>query len=129
MEKYIKNEEKDIKIFKIIIALFPFIIGLFYEFASYFSGMILTFFLVYIIIKNKQIRFFMNFSFISLIMVNILYFTSIFYGIDKGMSFIGFLKFLPTIIFIMILMQFEKGKIEELLKFIPTSGVFMIFHY
>lgn len=127
MEKYIKNEEKDIKIFKIIIALFPFIIGLFYEFSSYFSGMILTFFLVYIIIKNKQIRFFMNFSFISIIMVNILYFTSIFYSIDKGMSFIGFLKFLPTIIFIIILMQFEKEKIEELLKFIPTSGVFMIF--
>lgn len=126
MKEYLKNEEFYVKIFKIILFIMPFIIGLFYEFTSYLAGMILSLYLIYIIFNKGKLKIFLNYQTVILVLIIMSYLGGIFYGIDKGTSFVGFLKFLPSIIFCIILMQFDEKKKDSFFEFIPISGMYMV---
>ena len=53
------------------------------------------------------------------------YFLTCFYGIDRGMSLIGFLRFMGTLFFIGYLRLLESDKRKKLCQMIPLLGCIM----
>ena len=78
------------------------------------------------IIKRKKIRIYLNLSNISLLVISLGYLFSIFYAIDTGMAFLGFLKFTIPLTFAIILMQYKEKHIRKIFNVIPFAGILMI---
>ena len=86
------NEKIDLLLIKIFILLAPFAYGLFYEFTAYFAQIIIITLLAIRIIKNKEIRIYVNVSTISLTLISLGYLITTIYAIDKRRSNIRFSK-------------------------------------
>lgn len=111
---------------QLFILIIPFAFGLFYEFTAYFAQIFLLIVLLFICIKRKKIRIYLNTSSISLLIIAIGYLFTCIYAIDKGMAFLGFLKFTIPLTFVIIIMQYKQRHIEKMINVIPLSGVIMI---
>ena len=82
----LNNEKSDLILIKIFIFLAPFAYGLFYEFTTYFAQVIILIILAIKIIQNKKIKFYINMSTVSLVLISIGYLITSIYGIDKRRS-------------------------------------------
>lgn len=111
---------------QLFLLIIPFAFGLFYEFTAYFAQIFLLIVLLFICIKRKKIRIYLNTSSISLLIIAIGYLFTCIYAIDKGMAILGFLKFTVPIIFAIILMQYKQKHIEKIINVIPFAGSIMI---
>lgn len=111
---------------KIIFFISFFCFGLFHEFTACLFLGVEFIYLVYLFLK-KDIYVYDNLSFILMIFIIFMYLFVIFFAVDKGMSLIGFLKQLSILLFIIILMQYNKQEREELLFIIPYIGILMVF--
>ncbi len=116
----------DFILLKVFLFLIPFAFGLFYEFISYFAQIFLLLILLVIFLKRKKLRFYINYSTITLSVISLGYFLTCFYGIDKGMAFLGFLKFTIPLTFAIILMQYRQKQVNELISVVPFTGILMI---
>ncbi len=116
---------KENKILKILFILSFFLIGLFYEFMA---CLFLFFEFVYLgyLFYRRDIVVYDNIHFILMIFIVFMYLFVCFFAIDKGMALIGFFKQLSILMFIIILMQFDKEERNELLLLIPFLGILMI---
>lgn len=121
-----KIKRIDLKLIQIFLFIIPFLFGLFYEFTSYFAQIYLLIVLSIKLIKEKKIRIYLNFSSISLVTISLGYLCTCIYAIDRGMAFLGFLKFTIPITFSILLMQYKKQHIRKMLNVIPMSGIAMI---
>lgn len=66
--------------------------------------------LVWIIIKSvraKKIRFCLNLTSVSVLCITLFYGLTVFWAVDGGMAFIGLIKFLPVLLYLLVLMQTE----------------------
>ena len=99
-------------------------VGVFHEFVSCILCVILAVFLISKIVKEKKIDLYINFSLISIGLITIFYLLSIFWAIDKGMAFIGFLKYLPLPFFLVLLMQEKEAK-DKIITILPYFSAFM----
>ncbi|MBD7910246.1 O-antigen ligase family protein [Clostridium cibarium] len=120
------KDSKELKILKIVMFILPFIFGIYYEFTAFLTCAILCTYLIYLISKRKSVKLFINVVVISIIIFVITYLLVTVYSIDKGMAFVGFLKIVPIIPFLVILMQFEKEQLNEVFSVIPYSGGSMV---
>lgn len=91
------NQQIDILLIQIFIFLVPFAYGLFYEFTTYFSQVIILIILVEKIIKNKEIKLYANISTISLVSISLGYLITSIYAIDKRRSDTRILKIYSAI--------------------------------
>ncbi|MBC3805056.1 hypothetical protein GH808_11505 [Acetobacterium fimetarium] len=123
MAHSISNE---VRIFKWMLFAFPFLFGLFFEFTVAFAGIILVVFLLYLIKKNGQIRLACNLYSLLLIFVFLSYLLVLPWSVDWGIGLIGFMKFSTVILFILVLMQFERAEIADCFNVIPWSGCAMV---
>ncbi|WP_370747461.1 O-antigen ligase family protein [Faecalibacillus intestinalis] len=116
---------KENKILKILFILSFFLIGLFYEFMA---CLFLFFEFVYLgyLFYRRDIVVYDNIHFILMIFIVFMYLFVCLFAIDKGMALIGFFKQLSILMFIIILMQFDKEERNELLLLIPFLGILMI---
>lgn len=116
---------KENKILKILFILSFFLIGLFYEFMA---CLFLFFEFVYLgyLFYRRDIVVYDNIHFILMIFIVFMYLFVCLFAIDKGMALIGFFKQLSILVFIIILMQFDKEERNELLLLIPFLGILMI---
>lgn len=123
-----KHKRKDcsLEIFKGILFFLPMIFGLFYEFSAFLSGGILTLFLIYITYTKGQLKIGISFNMMCVGIICFLYLLTVFWGIDKGMSFIGFLRIIPLVVFVIILQQFSYEDKEEIINVIPRSAGAMV---
>lgn len=120
------SQKKNLNYLKIILLILPFMYGLFYEYASSFSGGILSIYLVFLIFRRKEFVFTKNMTAYLLFFVFFSYFLVAFWAVDSGMAVIGFIKFSPCLVFMLILMQLSKDEIKECLSVIPYSGIVMV---
>lgn len=125
MKKH-KRKDCSLEIFKGIVFFLPTIFGLFYEFSAFLSGGILTLFLIYIIYTKGQLKIRISFNMMCVGIICFLYLLTVFWGIDKGMSFIGFFRIIPLVIFVIILQQFSYEDKEEIVNAIPRSAGAMV---
>lgn len=102
---------------EIVFILSVIISGAFYEYLSCFLSAAMFAWLVFKTIKEKKLKFNLSLTSISILVIIGFYLISIFWAVDKGMALIGFLKFLPVILYVLILMQ--KDDKETILSHLP----------
>ena len=112
---------KDFKIkfaFSEIILLLSIIcVGGFNEYISCLISCITSVYFFIKVFSKKEIRLQVNLFSISIIVLSLFYGLTCFWAIDAGMSFIGFLKFMPIFLYMLISWQEEKEK--EILDILP----------
>ncbi|MBQ9965301.1 MAG: O-antigen ligase family protein [Clostridia bacterium] len=80
-------------------------------FNDFVSAIISVAFLVFLFIKlsrEKSLRININLLSISVFVMVCFYALTVFWAIDSGMAFIGFLKYLPILLYLILLQQGEK---------------------
>lgn len=98
--------------------------GLFHEFLACVSGIVLCIYLLVYTIRKRTINVYINLCSGAVLAITVGYLISIFYAVDKGATVIGFVKYLPVLLYLLVLMQQDKS-FEDYLKVIPPIACFM----
>ena len=115
----IKNIASKMKCEEVILLAALILNGGFNEFISFIIATVLSIVLIIKIVKKGLFRININIVSISIMVMGIGYLLSIFYAVDFGMAILGFFKFLPIILYMLLLMQNnDKKKIIEKLPYI-----------
>ena len=123
---YGKTEKLDLTLIQIFLFMSPFLFGLFYEFTSFIAQIFIVIIFLIKIIKEKNARVYLNCASITLAIISVGYLFTCIYAVDRGMAFLGFLKFSVPLTFVFLLMQYNKERTKEIMNVIPFSGVEMI---
>ncbi len=99
-------------------------VGLFNDYLCCFAAAVLSARLIYEVIKKKQLLFYINLSSSAVTVIALFYFLSVFWAIDKGEAFLGAFRFLPPLLFMLIVMQKLKEP-EKYFNILPYFAVFM----
>lgn len=116
----------EIRLFKLLLFILPFAFGLYYEFTAYIAGMMIAFFLIYTVFKNKRLRYAKQAGAFCLAGSYLFYLITVLFSVDKGLALAGFFKVLPILLFLVLLFQLEKGTVEIGLHVIPYTGLVML---
>ena len=100
----------------IVFLLTLFLNGGFNEFVSCLITVVISCFLVVKIIKKRTFVITVNVASVFIAVFVLGYLFTSFYAIDNGMAFLGFLKFLPVLLFSFLLMQDNESIITTLEK-------------
>ena len=113
------------RILKLLFILSFFLFGLFHEFTAI---LFLLFEFLYIgyLFHKKDIVVYDNINFMFMLFIVFTYLFVALFAIDRGMALIGFLRQLSILMFLIILMQYNKQERNELLLLIPLLGIVMI---
>lgn len=92
--------------------------GGFNEYVGCVLSAIISVLLIVKIAQNRNFVVNINITSLSIAVITLLYLISCFYAVDSGMAFVGFLKFLPVLLYMLLLMQ-DKGIKEHLIALLP----------
>lgn len=67
--------------------------GTFHEFVACVLTVVLAVTLCYVLVRDKQLYINLNITTISVVLISLFYALSIIWAVDRGMAFIGFLKY------------------------------------
>lgn len=98
-------------------------IGGFNEYIACALSVIISAYLIFKLIKNKQISIKINLLTISVALICVMYGITALWAVDFGMALIGFLKFLPLVLFLITICQNAELKYERLLPFFAAITV------
>ena len=107
----------------IITLLALVMVGSFHEYISCLLSVALSVCLLLRIRKAKTFVVKQDLTAISVILITLGYGLTCFWAVDRGMALIGFLKFLPLLLFLLLLWQ-ESGK-KRVLQLLPYLGAAM----
>jgi len=110
----------------VILLLSIFCVGGFNEHISCLLSCVATIYFLVKILSRKQMKFHTDLFSIAIAVLCLFYGLTCFWAIDSGMAFIGFLKFMPIFLYMVILWQEEKG--SEILDILPyiAAGLVVI---
>ncbi len=123
MIKIISALKKHLTFSDFILLLSALLIGSFNEFVSCILSVILTVYLVLKIRKDKRLEIKSNLISISVTLICLMYGITSLWAIDSGMAFIGFLKFLPLILFLVTVWQSKELNFESVLPYFSAIMV------
>lgn len=93
-------------------------VGTFHVYLSCILSAVLLGRLLFVcLIRKKQTAFSVNPLAIALFCLLLFYLLSVFWAVDAGMAFLGFLKFLPLPLYYLLLL--EQHRTEEILRLLP----------
>lgn len=118
-------EQKERNILKMIFLSSFFAFGLFMEYAACIYTAVYGIYFGIGLYRKRVWKFYWNLESTAVLAVAGFSLLSIFYGVDRGMSLIGFVRFLGVLFFLGILMQISEADRRELLQGIPMVGVVM----
>ncbi len=112
---------------EILIAILPFALGIFHEWTSGILSVVLV---VLIYLNSRKSKTFMipkSSLFAATILLPLAFLVSPLWAVDKGMTVMGFVKFLPLPLFMVLLRNYDKNDKDEedLFRFLPLSGAIM----
>lgn len=76
------------------------------------------------ILKRKRISLILDINFIAILVVCLMYFITTLWGIDKGMSLMGGIKFLPLLLYFILIGE-NKNRKEKIIELLPLLGTCM----
>lgn len=118
-----KDNKININFLTIVLIFSVFATGLFHEFLSCFISVVLCVYLFFICKKKSTFALPLSISSIAVFLISVSYgFVSI-WAIDRGDAVIGFFKFLPIILFLLIIVQDEDEKPD--IVFLPYAMAVM----
>lgn len=95
--------------------------GTFHEYVACVLAATMLIWLVIKIIKEKSLPIYLNLTSLSIGCLVLFYALSVFWAVDRGMAFIGFLKFLPLPLYLLVLMQQKAEGIMAKLPYIAAG--------
>lgn len=98
--------------------------GGFNEYVGCVLSAIISVLLIVKIARNRNLVVNINITSLSIAVITLFYLISCFYAIDSGMAFVGFLKFLPVLLYMLLLMQ-DKGIKERLIALLPYIALIL----
>ena len=99
-----------------------FLIGGFHEYISCAVSAAMSIFLFYRLIRYKQLQIRRDFLTSAVVAVCLGYGLTCLWGIDRGMALVGFLKFLPLLLYLLCLQQEEgSGRVLEVLPYFGAA--------
>jgi len=120
----IRTKVNNIGFVPIIFWLSLICVGLFHEYISCGVGIAMSIWLFFKFKREKQIRFQINITTVSLGILVLFYLASALWAVDSGMAFIGFLKFLPVVLFLLCILQ-KKGSVDRIVESLPCVAAVM----
>lgn len=96
--------------------------GGFNEYVSCMLSTIISILLIVKITKDKSFVVHINIVSISVAVIVLFYLISCFYAVDSGMAFVGFLKFMPVLLYMLLLMQNGDSK-NCLIALLPYTAL------
>ena len=120
MSDYIKKHQS--MILTIIYIISILCTGIFYEYYSCAFSMCLSILLFLMIKREKRFVWRWNPTSITITVMTGFYLLSTLWAVDSGMAFIGFLKFLPVLLFLAVLMQDSKSS-DKVFSVLPYVAV------
>lgn len=103
------------------------LLGLIDEYLSCVVSIVLCIYLGYILSKKRKLVFYLNITSVTILVFVLSYAASVLWAVDYGAAIIGFFKFMPLLLFLIVLMQLENDS-DDYLKIIPyiASGMTII---
>lgn len=105
-----------------ILLLSLLLVGSFHEYISCLLACLMSGYLLFRMHKDGQLVIPQSFLTLVIGIVCLSYGLSCFWAIDKGMAAVGFLKFLPLFLYMIVLQQ--KGQGRKVLEILPLFGAF-----
>lgn len=99
------------------------IAGGFYEYVSCFISIILISFFVCYCVKNNKWKFTVDINYWAVALVVISYLFVSLWAVDKGMSTVGFFKFIPILLFFILISTCDNK--EKYIGLLPMIGTLM----
>jgi len=99
------------------------LVGGFHEYISCILSVAMSIWLLVKIVHNKQLRVRRDFLTSAVVAICLGYGLTCFWAIDRGMALIGFLKFLPLLLYLFCIQQ-EEGN-ARVLEILPVFGVIL----
>lgn len=124
MKTEICKQVKKLGFTEIFLVFSIMLMGLFHEFLSCIAGIAICIYLMVLIKKRGKLFFYTNIASVAVLAIVLFYGLSIFWAVDKGDAVIGFFKFLPLALFIILVMQRTEST-DVLLRGLPICAVFM----
>lgn len=99
-------------------------LGSFHEFLSCGLSIAMCSYLFCKALKKKQLTVPVSLPFYGVVVLSLFYGLSILWAVDKGMAFVGFMKFMPLPLYLLCLRQEEKeGCILQVLPYVAAAVV------
>ncbi len=105
---------------QILVAVLPFLTGVFYEWQSALVAVVLLAMIIIDIVRNKRFEVDYGLPLFFTAAIVVFHILTAFWAVDKGLVWMGVIKFLPLPLFVL-----AATKKEDLLRFVPHSGVLM----
>lgn len=118
------KQVKKVDFIEAFIIFSTMLIGLFNEFLACAAGVIICIYLLILSMKQRKTVFYINITSISVFAIVLFYGLSTFWAVDSGEALIGFFKFLPLALFVILAMQ-KSEPLDSFFRYIPISAVFM----
>lgn len=94
--------------------------GAFHEYIACFFAAASVVLLTVYGIRNRQLTVYFGFTAVTVLVITLCYGLSVFWAVDSGMAFIGFLKMLAAPLFVLLLLQYRQGR-QLLLDSLPVG--------
>lgn len=114
---------KKISFAEIILIISLFFIGTFHEYLSCAGAAAICVWFIVRAARAKELRFCLNLTSVSVIVIALFYLLTAFWAVDSGMAVIGFMKFLPVPLYLLILMQSDDT--EGIIARLPIAAAVM----
>ncbi len=109
----------------VILFLSVILIGSFNEFAACTLSVFLCVYIFLKLRKDKKISIKINALSVSVALICLMYGITILWAVDSGMAFVGFLKFLPLLLYLVTIWQSKKLNFETLLPYFSAIMVIL----
>lgn len=122
-----KKEEKknNPEPLKILLCVFPFFMGMYYEWSSAVACISILGYLGYCFWNTGRILIFRSTVLLAAVVMTIAYGLSAFWAVDAGMALFGMLKYLPLPLLVLAIEQLDTHQKHDLMAYIPASGAIM----
>lgn len=105
---------------QIFVAVLPFLTGVFYEWQSALVAVVLLALIIIDIVRKKELEVDYGLPLLFTVAIVVCHMLTAFWAVDKGMVWMGVIKFLPLPLFVL-----AATRKEDLLRFVPHSGALM----
>ena len=123
-----KNDEKaglNISVLRILVAISPFLVGVYFEYISCAASAVLIGWLFYAKKKQGVLIIDKNLTNASLVILSLSLMACSLWAVDRGMALLGFVKFLPLPLLAVSLAQITASQRSSLLRIVQYSGAIM----
>ncbi len=107
----------------IVLIVAVLLVGSFNEFAGCILSVILTVYLFLKLKKEKRLSIKVNLLSVSIALICVMYGVTILWAVDRGMAFVGFLKFLPLLLYLIAIWQSKDLNFETILPYFSAAMV------